>query len=249
MNAGTEVAARPLPRRGRIWVILVLGLALFGLGYAIVEIATKPPGRDIVRIEGISEAQETFGGVPQEGDRLGEEDAPVAIQVFADLQCGSCREEFVGRIPPLVEKYVRPGDVKLLLRHYSIAENPIEAGFYGAEAAAEQGYGWQYTYLFIRNLNVGENTPGGRITENFQSSLAGSIGELDVPEWQEDLEAQSGSGGSIQKTLEGYDELGNRLGIRTQEAMVLTGPRGTRTLQDGPSLGQIEDAIAAVGES
>jgi protein-disulfide isomerase len=245
----SEAAVTPLPRRGRIWVILILAAALFGLGYAIVEIATKPPGHDIVRIEGISEAQETFGGVPQEGDRLGEENAPVSIQVFADLQCGSCRDEFVGRIPPLVEKYVRPGDVKLLLRHYSIAENPTEEGFYGAEAAAQQGYGWQYTYLFIRNLNVGENTPGGRITENFQASLAGSIGELDVPEWQEYLKAQSGSGGQIQKTLEGYEELGSKLGIRTQEAMVVSGPRGTRTLQEGPSVGQIERTIEAVQES
>jgi protein-disulfide isomerase len=245
----SEVAVTPLPRRGRIWVILILAIALFGLGYAIVEIATKPPGRDIVRIEGISEAQETFGGVPQEGDRLGEESAPVSIQVFTDLQCGSCRGEFEGTIPPLVEKYVRPGDVKMLLRHYSISENPVETGFYGAEAAAQQGYGWQYTYLFIRNLNVGENTPGGRITENFKASLAGSIGELDVPEWQEYLEAQSGPNGQIQKTLEGYEELGSELGIRTQEATVINGPRGTRTLQDGPSIGQIEHAIEAVGES
>ena len=202
----------------------------------------------MVTVEGISEAQEIFGGVPQEGDRLGSEDAPVSIQVFTDLQCGSCRDEFLGTIPPLVENYVRPGDVKLLLRHYSIAENPLELGFYGAEAAAQQGYGWQYTYLFFRNQDGGR-TARRRITEDFHDSIAGSIGELDVPEWQEYLEAQSGSGGQIQKTLEGYDELGSKLGIRTQQATIVTGPRGTRTLQDGPSLGQIERAIEAVRES
>jgi protein-disulfide isomerase len=246
MPGVTEATATPLPRRGRIWVILALALAIFGLGYAIVEIATKRPGRDLIKIEGISEAQETFGGVPQEGDRLGSDDAAVSIQVFTDLQCGSCREEFLSTIPGLVDDYVRPGDVKLLLRHYSVAENPVELGFLGAEAAAQQGYGWQYTYLFFRNQGEAERL--GRISDDFLASIAASIGELDVPEWSQYLEAESGTEGQIGKTLKGYEELGSELGIRTGEATILSGPRGTRTLQDGPTLGQIERAVEAVSE-
>src|SRR4029077_7260273 len=121
-------------------------------------------------------------------------------------------------IPGLVDDYARPGDVKLLLRHYSVAENPVELGFFGAEAAAQQGYGWQYTYLFFRNQREVERL--GSVTDDFQASLAGSIGELDVPEWHEYLEAESGPDGRIQKTLEGYDELGPELGIRTGEATI-----------------------------
>jgi protein-disulfide isomerase len=241
-----EVAATPLPRRGRIWVILALFLALFALGYAIVEIATRKPGRALIKVEGISEAQETFGGVPQEGDRLGSDDAPVSIQVFTDLQCGSCREEFLGTIPGLVEDYVRPGDVKLLLRHYSVAENPVELGFLGAEAAAQQGYGWQYTYLFFRNQGEAERL--GSVSHDFLASIAAGTGELDVPEWNEYLEAQGGTDGQIGRRLESYDELGRELGIRTGEATIINGPGGTRTLQDGPSLAQIEHGIEAVGE-
>ena len=241
-----EVAATPLPRRGRIWVILALFLALFALGYAIVEIATRKPGRALIKVEGISEAQETFGGVPQEGDRLGSDDAPVSIQVFTDLQCGSCREEFLGTIPGLVEDYVRPGDVKLLLRHYSVAENPVELGFLGAEAAAQQGYGWQYTYLFFRNQGEAERL--GSVSHDFLASIAAGTGELDVPEWNEYLEAQGGTDGQIGRRLESYDELGRELGIRTGEATIINGPDGTRTLQDGPSLAQIEHGIEAVGE-
>jgi protein-disulfide isomerase len=247
MSVGSEAAARPLPRRGRFWVVLILGLALFGLGYALFQIATRPPGKEVVRVAGAPEVQEIFGGIEQEGDRLGPEGAEVSIQVFTDLQCGSCRGEFLGTIPPLVEKFVRPGDVKLLLRHYSIAENTTELGFYGAEAAAQQGYGWQYTYLFFRNQ--GEAEREGRVTQDFLSSLAAPLGEIDIPEWQEYLETQSGSEGQIKKTLEGYDELGERLGIRTQEATVISGPKGTRTLQDGPSLGEIERTIESLRES
>jgi hypothetical protein len=240
----SEVAATPIPRRGRLWVILALALALGTLGYALVNISTKKADHNFVQVEGISTAQELFGGVPQEGDRLGSSDAPVSIQVFNDLQCGNCRADFLATIPGLVEKYARPGSVQLLMRHYSVAENPLELGFFGAEAAAQQGYGWQYTYLFF--LNQAEAERFG-IDNDFMASLAGSIGELDVPEWQESLDSEGGSGGAIAKRLEAAGELGTKLGIRTGVAMILSGPSGTRTLQDGPSLNQAERAIEAVG--
>ncbi|HET6570824.1 MAG TPA: thioredoxin domain-containing protein [Solirubrobacterales bacterium] len=238
-----EAAATPIPRRGRLWVILALALALFVLGYAVVQISTRKPDRNVVRVQGIGNAQETFGGVPQEGDRLGSSDAPVSIQVFNDLQCGNCREDFLATIPPLVDADVRPGHVKLLMRHYSIAENPLELGFFGAEAAAQQGYGWQYTYLFFRNQDEARRFG---VDNEFMASIAGSIGELDVPEWQQYLDRHGGSGGAIATKLEADEELGTSLGIRTGVAMIVNGPRGTRTLQDGPSLKRIEGAIEAV---
>jgi protein-disulfide isomerase len=239
----SEVAATPIPRRGRLWIVVILALALFALGYALIDIATRPAARDVVRIEGIAEAQEIFGGVPQEGDRLGSSDAPVSIQVFNDLQCGNCREDFLETIPALTERYARPGSAKLLMRHYSVAENPLELGFFGAEAAAQQGYGWQYTYLFFRNQSEAERFG---IDADFMASLAGSIGELDVPEWQEYLDENGGANGAIAKTLEGYEDEGMGLGIRAGQAMIVSGPGGTRTLQDGPRLAQVERAIEAV---
>lgn len=233
----------PIPRRGRIWIVLALGLALLALGYAIVSIATQEAGRDLVHLAGISEGQEIFGGVPQEGDRLGSSDAPVSIQVFNDLQCSSCREDFLSTIPGLVDGYARPGDVKLLYRHYSNSESPQELGFYGAEAAAAQGYGWQYTYLFFRNQDEAERFG---VDQDFLDSVAGGIEELNEPEWLSYLEDNGGSGGVINQRLNGYEELGRDLGIRTHQAAIVNGPGGTRTLQDGPSLAQIEAAIEAV---
>jgi protein-disulfide isomerase len=244
-NAGVpEAAATPLPRRGRLWVLLILALAVGGLGYALVGISTKKAGPAVVKVEGIETAQSTFGGVEQEGDRLGPAGAPVSIQVFNDLQCGDCRSNFLATIPPLVENQVRPGNVKLLMRHYSVAENPLELGFFGAEAAARQGYGWQYTYLFFYNQ---EEAKRFGIDDDFLESIAASVGEIDLPEWRRYLNRQSGSGGAIAKRLEADEEEGTQLGIRTQMATIVSGPGGTRTLQDGPDLAQIEAAIEAVG--
>jgi protein-disulfide isomerase len=239
----SELAVDAPARRGRVWVILALAVAIAALGYSVVDISTREAGPAVVRVDGISDAQRLFGGLPQAGDRLGSSDAPVSIQVFNDLQCSSCRADFLGTIPAIVEGYVRPGEAKLLMRHYSVAQNPLELGFFGAEAAARQGYGWQYTYLFFRNQDEAERFGVG---EELMASLAGSIDELEVPEWQEALDREGGSSGPIAKTLEGYEELGDELGIRAGQAMIVNGPSGTRVLQDGPSAAEIEAAIAAV---
>jgi hypothetical protein len=245
MRRVSEAAVKALPRRGRIWVIAVLALGLFGLGYAIVQISTQKADPNIIHIEGISEAQEIFGGVPQEGDRLGSSDAPVTIQIFNDLQCSSCREDFLGTIPKLTENYARPGSVKLLYRHYSNSETQLERGFYGAEAAAEQGYGWQYIYLFFRNQAEIKGGSEARF-ESFLDSVAGGVEELNAPEWESALEEADKPDGPISKRLNGYAELGEDLGIRYGQAAIVSGPNGTRTLQEGPKLGQIERAIEEV---
>jgi len=241
----SEVAVKAIPRRGRLWVAAILALALVGLGYLIVQVSTQKANHDIIHIEGINEAQEIFGGIPQEGDRLGSSDAPVTVQVFNDLQCSSCREAFLTTIPALAENYARPGDVKFLYRHYSNSENPVELGFYGAEAAAEQGYGWQYTYLFFVNQEEVKGA-GTKRFEEFLDSVAGGVEELNAPEWEKALEEAPATGGPIQTRLESYEELGQQLGIRVGQAMIVSGPNGTQSLQDSPKLGEIERAIAAV---
>ena len=246
LTAKPEVPAKPLPRRGRLWVAVLLALGLIALGYTIVQLSTRKPDREIVHVQGINEAQELFGGVPQEGDRLGSSDAPVTIQVFNDIQCSSCRDDFLGTVPGLMEKYVRSGDVKLLWRHYSNSESPQELGFYGAEAAAEQGYGWQYIYLFFRTQEEAKRFTSERSFENFQASIAGGVEELEIEEWKHDLEQGKVSGSPIQKRLETSEELGRKLGIRVGQGMVVSGPSGTVTLQEGPTLREVEKAIAEV---
>jgi protein-disulfide isomerase len=239
----SEAASRPLPRRGRPLVIALLALALLALGYLVVELSTQEAGDPVVHLEGVTDAQRLFGGVPQEGDRLGSDNAPVTIQVFNDLQCGACREDYMATIPELAEKYARPGDVKLLYRHYSNGITPEQLGFYGAEAAAEQNYGWQYTYLFFRNQEEAERFG---IDQDYLASVAGGVEELDLKEWERDLEEKGLDGGAINRRLEGQETLARDLKIRSGQAMIVSGPGGTVTLQEGPSLAEVEAAVEKV---
>lgn len=239
----SEVASRPMPRRGRPLIILMLVLGLVALGYLIVQLSTQEAGDPVVHLDGITDAQRLFGGMPQEGDRLGSDNAPVTIQVFNDLQCAACRDDYLSTIPELAERYARPGDVKLLYRHYSNGISPEQLGFYGAEAAAEQNYGWQYTYLFFRNQDEAERF---RIDQDYLASVAGGVEELDLREWEQDLEDKGLAGGPIAERLESQEDLARGLKIRSGQAMIVNGPNGTVTLQEGPSLAEVEAAIAKV---
>jgi protein-disulfide isomerase len=247
MGEMSEAAVRTMPRRGRLWIVVALAVGLFFLGYALVDLSTQKANNDVIHIAGIEDAQRLFGGVPQEGDRVGSADAPVTIQVFNDLQCTNCRDDYLGTIPTLVEDYARPGDVQLDWRHYSNSENPLQLGFYGAEAAAEQGYGWQYTYLFFRNQDEAEKVSGNETRfEEFLESVAGGVEELNFPEWKQAFEQGDSSDSPITKRLDGYEQLGQDLGIRIGQGMIVTGPNGTETLQEGPSLADVEAAIKQV---
>ena len=198
-----DMPQRALPRRGRGWVILICGRGdrdRLRPGQHRHPEAEPEHGPH----PGDRTAQQLFGGVPQEGARLGSEDAPVTVQVFADEQSSTCREGFLTTIPALTEKYARPGSVKFLYRHYSNSENEIEYGFYGTEAAAEQGYGWQYIYLFFANqkeadrfgVTEAENKRAG-LRENFLDSVAGGVEELEDNEWQEAFEVGQESGSAM----------------------------------------------------
>jgi protein-disulfide isomerase len=230
-------------RRGRWLVLGLLTVGLVALIAGLADLATQKPNRSQVHISGIEESLQIFGGVEADGNRIGPSDAPVSIQWFDDLQCSSCREQFLATIPALVSDYARPGDVQLAYRHYSFSSATEELGFFGAEAAADQGYAWPYIYLFFHNQDEAKRLG---VDDDFLTAVAGAIPELDVPEWRDYLDAERSSDGQIGKRLARYEDLGAGLGIRAQPAAIVSGPKGTQTLQDSPTLAEIKAAIAAV---
>ena len=131
------------------------------------------------------------------------------------------------------------------MRHYSVAQNPLELGFFGAEAAAEQGYGWQYTYLFFRNQDEAERFGIG-------DDVHGLAGRLDRRTRRARMATGTwrANGGSRRADraggCEGYEELGAELGIRTAPGSDRQRPGRHPHLAGRPELAQIEAAIEAV---
>lgn len=235
---------KSLSRPGRFRVLLILTVAVVALLIAIASLATRKPTEEYSKVAGTTDSQRIFGGVRQLGSRLGGEDARIQMQVFVDVQSSTYADQFLDTIPPLVNDMVRRGDLQMLLRNRSLTRNATELSFYGVEAAALQNYGWQFAYLMVRNQEAAEKK--GTIDREFLRTIAEGIPNIELEQWQADLDEGLEDGSEMTAALEGQDKLAIQLGIRAEPAVVINGPAGTETVQDAPDLVEIQQAINAV---
>ena len=223
----------------RRWVPIVgLSLAAAALLTAIVFISVGEEG-PLPPVEGADAVQRLFGGVDQDGDELGDPDAPVTVSIFNDLQCTDCADWQLETIPPLVEGLVRPGDAKLEFRHRAIGSKAVTASAVAATAAGLQDYEWTYAHLVFLNQDDIE-TSG--VTDQFLERVAQTIPapEFDYERWKEDRDSPE-----VQAEVESDDELAAELGLAAPAAVV-DGPGGNIALGDYPSVSDIEAAAAEV---
>ena len=215
------------------------GLALVGIAFAIYSISTGTGGPQSATIGGVNDVQRIFGGIPQDSDRLGSDDAEITITVFNDIQCAPCAEFEIETIDPLVERYARTDQAQIEFRHFSLAPNDATVAAIAAEAAGVQERQWQYLDTFVRNLDVARER--GEIDEEFLREVAESVPELDPVQW----EAAYADPASAEKVRTDA-MLAAELKLPAQPAVIVNGPEGERTLIETPTVAEIEDAIAQV---
>ena len=240
----TENPPRNRPRLAGVIAIAVIGVIALGV---FASLSLDDGDQEQVDITGAQEVQRIVGGIRQLEDRLGQDDAPVQIEVFNDLQCEPCADYHLETIDPLIEDEVRAGEVKLIFRHYS--QDPDRAtgvAGLGAEAAGLQDHQWQFIELFYRNLDrIPGDKPTGpfagseQIGQDFLDQIANGILEFNVEQWQRDFNEEG-----IQDELE-EDELAavsRRLPL--EPAVVVTGNSQSIELIEEPTLDEIRQAIA-----
>ena len=105
----------------------MLALCLGILIVSIVGIALREPEEDPIVITGVGGVQRLVAGLPQLGNRLGQDSAPVTLEIFNDLQCKPCRTWQGEVVPPLIEREVRTGEAKLVFRHFSQSQRTVTA--------------------------------------------------------------------------------------------------------------------------
>ncbi len=126
--------------------------------------------------------QELIGGIRQLDDRLGDEDAPITMTLFQDVQCPRCADFQADVIDPLIEQRVRTGEAQINFRNFPLGLKPVTLGAIGVEAAAEQDRGWQYAELFMRNL---DEVPEHGVNQEFLEQVAAVVPKLDTAAWEE----------------------------------------------------------------
>ena len=214
------------------------GLAVVAIAFAIYSIATGSGGPRSATIGGVNDVQRIFGGIRQDSDRLGADDAEIRVTVFNDIQCAPCAEFQIETVDELVERYARTDAALFEFRHFSLAPNDTTVAAIAAEAAGMQERQWQYLDTFVRNLDAAQ---ANEVDDAFLREVAEAVPELDPGIWEEDFGSPE-----AEEAVRADAILAAELELPAQPAVIVSGPAGERELIDTPSLAAIEAAIAAV---
>lgn len=225
-----------MPRR---WIpITLLSLGAVGLIAAAISLAVGEKRISDIQLEETGEVQELIAGIRQLDDRLGEEDAPVQIFLFTDVQCPRCAEFQADVVDPLIASHVRTGEAKMLFRNFPLGLKPVTLGALAVEAAAMQDRGWQYAEIFIRNL---DEVPEQGVNEEYLNEVAAFTPKLDTARWETDLMSAA-----AQEAAEADVEQATELRLPADPILIIEGAGGSEQLEDIPSLEEVEAAIERV---
>ena len=216
-----------------------LGVAAAILIGAIISLSVGEGGPKDIRIHGTYTQNPLFGGVEQDGNRIGNPDAPVTISIFNDLQCIPCAPYEIHTIDPLVAEYARGDAVNLEFHHLSLGGAETTLAAHAAVAAGNQGREWQYIDLFFRNQAT---VVSSRVTNEFLANIANAIPDFNLSQWDHD-QGSSGVDEQVQNDAKLADSLHLSIDSPT---VVVTGPRGMKTLGNYPSKPEVDAAVQAV---
>jgi protein-disulfide isomerase len=113
----------------------------------------------------------TYGGDATHGS----DEAEIVLVEFIDFQSAENREHFLEAWPELEEKYVEPGQVRLVVKHFPAADQP--QGFKAAEAAEcagqQEAFWAMHDLLFQKQEEWSE-------TDDVTAAFAEYAAELDL---------------------------------------------------------------------
>ncbi len=192
--ASAAAQRRRLIQLGGVLAVVVVVVAVIlivtGSGGSKKVVAPKSPQAN----QAVTTVTSLLAGIPQKANVLGNPNAPVTLQYFGDLECPICQQFTLGALPSIVEKYVRPGKLKIEYRALSTATNGAESR--GAEpqgifkqqqiaalAAGKQNKAWDFIELFYHEQGEEDS---GYVTEKYIQGLASQVPGLNLSQWTSD---------------------------------------------------------------
>ena len=238
-------ARRASPRvlaAGAVAVVVAIAAIVAVVSLTGGDNGTDRESAETTTLPGAAEVARLYRGIPQSGTTLGNPSAPVTMVEYVDLQCPFCRQFVTEAFPTLVDKYVRPGTLRVELRGLTFIGPDSERGMRAAQAAAAQNRMFQFVDLLYFNQGA-EN--GGWLSDEMVRSAAASVAGLDVEQLVSDA-----SSSVVADKLAADSAQAQADGV-TGTPTILVGPSGGRTtqvaLESATDLASIEEAIAATG--
>ncbi len=128
----------------------------------------------LVTLPPISPSLIADAGLPTDGYAMGDPDAPVTIEVYADFQCPYCQRFSLLVAPQLVDTWVRPGQARIVYRDFAFLGEESRWAAVAGRLAAEQDRFWPFHDLLYSNLlgeNVGSFTPDRLLVMGHKAGL------------------------------------------------------------------------------
>jgi protein-disulfide isomerase len=214
------------PDRTRLYVG-VAGVALLIVA-ALVTVSLlgsrdddPPAGAETGTVAGAAETATLLRGIPQDGIALGDPDAPVTLVEYADLQCPFCADWARDSFPTIVEKYVRPGQVRLEFRGMAFLGPDSQTALQTVLAAGEQDRLWNVLHLLYANQGA-ENA--GWVTEDLLRRIGDTVDGLDTEQMLAARRSAAVEGGMVS----------------AQQSADLNGINSTPSFLAGPTGGTLE---------
>jgi protein-disulfide isomerase len=156
------------------------------LPYPLVLESVWRPGESSI----VTPSVRTPTDIPSSGRTLGNQVAPVTIDLYGDFQCTACRSFMEDTEVRLIDNYVRQGKLKIVYHDFIVidsmngghdSENAADA----ARIAADQGKFWVFSdYLWANQ----QNEQAGEFSRDRLIEIARLSG-LDVAKFTADLDA------------------------------------------------------------
>ncbi len=169
--------------RRAVSLLPILAIAAILVATAILGLAASgsPSQKQIDQ-----EVTSMLAGIPQQGTTLGSQDAPVTLQMFADLECPTVKRFVEVYLPSILNDWVRPGTVKLEYR--SLKTDTADEGIFfsqeeAARAAGRQNRMWNFALTFVRQ----QGEPRTEYATNaFITHIASQVPDLNMKRWNRD---------------------------------------------------------------
>jgi protein-disulfide isomerase len=210
----------------RVRALIVAAAALLVVVVAVV--ISQSGGEETGDVsDDAGELVASLEGVEQDGFSIGDRDAPVRMVEYGDLQCPFCADAATVSIPPLIDEYVVPGDLRITFNPVAfIGEDSIEAAQMAA-AASLQDRGFAFVELFYEQQGQ-ENS--GYVTDDFLREIAEQIPGLDVEQAFADR-----SSAEVQAILDEASTSARRDGVNSTPTFLLSeGDGPLQTIQVAP---------------
>ena len=138
----------------------------------------------------------------------------MTILLYEDFQCPACGQFGRETLPEVLERHVKPGDVKLISQTLAFLGPDSIPAARAALAAGKQDRYWQYAVLLFENQGA-ENS--GYVTDEFLTDLAEETEGLDVNEWDEARQA------SFEKELQTVQQMAGEDDVNSTPSLVVSG--------------------------